>query len=552
MVSMTTTFAKPIAAKSLRKPVTALYLRISLDDDNQDISNSITNQQDLLSAYVAADPILSASEVLTFADDGWSGTSFERPHAKALLDMVKRGEVQTIIVKDISRWGRNYIEVSEYLDQIFPFLGVRFISVNDQYDSADHKGQTAPMGVAFSSIVHGIYSKELSVKVSQAQRVKAKKGEYVHGTNFYGYVRCKEKKNHLIVDEVAAAIVQRIFDMACEGMSTNQIAATLNADGVDSPLTHRIQSGHSTHGIKPLGEKSFWRSDRILRMLKDERYTGTMVSHKHKASSPGSKQRILLPKDEWVKAPNAHEAIISTEQFAKAQANLRKNKNVAGGTVANRPLFAGKIFCGHCQRAMAYKKTKNSHYRCANFKLNTGQGCYEGKVFVDNLAEIVLVTAKLEAQKALDLKEAQRLQRQKQTQDHSLSEKSVILADLKKLTTSVTLLEQHSMALYEKFTVGEVDRETYISAKAKNNAGLENSQTRIAELNQRLATIEEANASQATPNNEAILNRILTANEATEEVFALLDRVVVYDDEHIEIWFKFMDSLSAISNHKLS
>ena len=137
----------------------AFYLRLSLDDEKHSESESIASQRDLLRSYIKADSFLSVGEVLEFIDDGWSGTNFERPQVKRLLELVKRGGVRTILVKDLSRWGRNYPEVCEYLDQIFPFLGIRFVSVNDHYDSNDYKGQTAPIDVAFSSIMHDIYSK---------------------------------------------------------------------------------------------------------------------------------------------------------------------------------------------------------------------------------------------------------------------------------------------------------------------------------------------------------------------------------------------------------
>ena len=563
-----------IAESAKASDVTALYLRISLDDDNTDESDSIVNQRDLLSAYVAADPTLSAGEVLTFVDDGYSGTNFNRPQVKALLELVKRGGIQNILVKDLSRWGRNYPEVNEYLDQIFPFLGVRFISVNDQYDSIAHKGQTAPMGVAFSSIVHDIYSKELSAKVSQAHLAKAKKGEYVHGSNFYGYVRCAEKKNRLVVDDVAAVVVRLIFDMACEGMSTNEIAAALNAEGVDAPLTHRIKNGHNTKGMRTAGDKAFWNYGQILRMLKDERYTGTLVSHKYKVISPGSKKRKRLEEHEWVKVPNAHKAIISAEQFAKGQSNLRtinrggsNNNSISNKVIsnnapqsisANRSPFIGKVICGHCKRVMAHYKTINAYHLCPSIKMNTGLGCYDGNVYVNDLSVILLAAVKLEAQSILDLHEHpkhQALQQYKKLYDNQSQgytqiygspakyEKEYISSEFKKLTANVTLLEQRSMSLYEEFAEGKVDKDAYVTAKAKNSTDLEAAQNRIAELNQRLAEIEATSTAQSNIANDSVLHRVLAATEVTAEVMSLVDRIIVYDNERIEVQLAFGDSL---------
>jgi len=451
--------------KPVHKPTTALYLRISLDDDNQDASNSVVNQQDLLSAYVAADSILSAGEVLIFADDdGWSGTNFERPQVKALLDLVRRGAVQNIVVKDLSRWGRNYPEVSEYFDQIFPSLGVRFISVNDQYDSNDHKGQTAPMGVVFSSIVHDIYSKELSVKVKQAHVSKAKKGEYVVGTVPYGFIRPKEKDNRLVIDEAAAIVIRRLFNMASEGMQNTKIVATLNAEGIDSPLEHR-RNGRSTLALRPKAGRSFWDGHMLYRILGDERYTGTLVYAKtkkvsHNATS-GKKREVKLPESEWIRVPRALPAIISAELFERVNERRCKNKRGSQSSERNtqpRSPFVGKVVCGHCGQKLSLSQTRNPFFRCPSVKRNTGLGCYGGMVRVNDLSEVLLATAKLEAQKALELME----QRQSQKQAHSpvLAEKDSASSELKRLTANIALLEQHGMALYEAFAEGKVDRES--------------------------------------------------------------------------------------------
>jgi len=460
------------------------------------------------------------------------------------LDLVRRGGVQNIVVKDLSRWGRNYPEVSEYLDQIFPFLGVRFISVNDQYDSNDHKGQTAPMGVAFSSIVHDIYSKELSVKVSQAHLIRAKRGEYVHGSNFYGYVRSKEKKNLLVIDAVAAVTVRRIFDMVLEGLTTSKIAAALNTEGVDSPLIHRIKSGQSTHGLKPLGGKSFWNNAQILRILRDERYTGMMVTHRNKVPSPGSNKRIQLPEHEWVKTPNAHEAIISAEQFSKAQECLRVNKKTPRGISPDRSPYAGKIVCGHCERNMSQRYSQKPYHYCKSVKLSTGQGCYDGKVFISDLDEILLATLKLEAQKALDLMEQQRSQNQ--AHNPISVESDSISSEIKRLNANVALLEQRSLEIYEEFAEGKMGREAYVAAKATSSANLEVTLNRIFELSQRLAIIESLATTQPSIANESVLHRIITATDTTGEVMSLLDRMVIYDGGRIEVRFVFRNLLDAV------
>jgi len=452
---MTTTLKAPTERTNIKTSsvlhktttaVIALYLRISVDDDNYDTSDSIINQQDLLTAYVANDSVLSAGDVLIFADDGWSGTNFERPQVKTLLDMVRRGKVQTIIVKDLSRWGRNYPEVSQYIDQIFPFLGVRFISVNDRYDSNNHKGQTAPMDVAFSSLVHDIYSKELSFKIKQSHNAKAKKGEYVVGSVPYGFIRPKSRDNRLVIDEVVATVIRRIFDMASQGMQNGKIASILNSEGIDSPLEHRRNTGRSTLAIHPKAGCSYWDSPAIYRILYDERYTGTLVCFKSKKisqnatnSKEGAKRAIKLPKEEWVRVPDALPAIISTELFETVKASRRKyrrNNPSHNNNLQPCSPFTGKVVCGHCNKKLSLSQTSNPFFRCLYAKQNTGLECHSGKVRVHVLEEVLLATIKLEVQKILGLQDRQQEQK---LQSQASSEKDTAINSLAILTNSMCL-----------------------------------------------------------------------------------------------------------------
>jgi len=222
---------------------TALYIRLSDDDSGDRESNSVTNQRDLLTGFVSGHPVLNKTRIIEFADDGWSGTNFQRPAVTEMLDAIRTGGINCVVVKDLSRFGRNYVEVCEYLEQIFPFLGVRFIAVNDRYDSKTHTGSTAPLDVAFSAMRHGLYSKELSLKVRQSYAAKAAKGEFLCGVAPFGYMRSKTERNKLVIDEGAAATVRRIFDLAAEGRKTTEIAAVLNRENADTPLEYRRKRG---------------------------------------------------------------------------------------------------------------------------------------------------------------------------------------------------------------------------------------------------------------------------------------------------------------------
>lgn len=514
---------------------TALYLRISLDDENCAESESIANQRDLLRAYISADPALSSGEVLEFADDGWSGTNFERPQVKALLDLARQGNIKNIVVKDLSRWGRNYPEVNEYLDQIFPFLGIRFISVNDNYDSDHYIGSTAPMDLAFTSIIHDVYCKELSVKIRQSYAAKAKKGEYVNGTAPFGYVRSTEQKNLLVIDEPAAATVRRIFDMAEDGLSGAKIAAALNDEYVPTALENRKKNGRSTLGIPMDSDgRTYWSNSQVLKILRDERYTGVLVCFKTRRMVPGNRKQTKQPESEWLRVPNAHEAIVTAEKFAEVNAKLRRNKRTPRSIDPNRSVFTGKIICGHCGRAMRNQISKRPYHYCTGVKLKKGKGCFDGKVYIDDLAEAVLSAVTAEARKVIEVRE----NRSRNAQNKKSPSKDIASVELKKLYAHIALLEHRGISLYEDFACGKLDEESYLAFKAASNTELENAKKRIDELHCQCA---DSGASDSAA-NESLLQRALTATEITGEVFSLIEQIIVFDNERIEIRFAFGDT----------
>jgi len=299
--------------------------------------------------------------------------------------------------------------------------------------------------------------------------------------------------------------------------------------------------------------RSYWESAAIYRILNDERYTGTLVCFKSKRVSrnaTGSSSReVKLSQDDWVRVPDALPAIVSTEEFEKANAGRRRftRTKQANSTKSPRSPFVGKVVCGHCNQSLTLTKTNRPFFRCNNVKHNIGLGCYDGMVRVSDLEEVLLATAQLEARKALDLMEQQ--QNQKQALSHVSVENNSISSELKRLTANIALLEQRGMALYEAFAEGKVEREDYVAAKATNGVDLEATQNRIAELNQHLVEIENADTVQPNIADESILHCILAATETTGEVLSLLDRMIIYDGGRIEVQFGFSNPLA--TNEKI-
>ena len=278
--------------------VIAKYIRLSIEDSKSD-SLSIPNQRLLLDQHIAAMSITGA-EVREFVDNGCSGTNFERPAVQELLELARLSQVNCVLVKDFSRFGRNAIEVGYFIERVFPLFGIRFISVSDGFDSADHVGDTGGMEVSFKFIMHEYYSRDLSKKIKSAKHEKMRRGEYITKNCAFGY---KKVGNQLEIDDPAADTVRLIFRLAHEGKTTSQIRDVL------------LEAGKATPKLD---------TSAILKILRDEQYVGTYVAGKTEIIDVGSKKAVPKDESEWVKIPNHHPAIVSQEVFDIVQTRFRK------------------------------------------------------------------------------------------------------------------------------------------------------------------------------------------------------------------------------------
>ena len=247
----------------------ALYMRISNEDAGGGESNSIGNQRDLLRQFVRNRREFDGCTVMEFLDDGYTGMNFDRPGVQKMLSMAGN-PIRCIIVKDFSRFGRNLVDVGDYLDQIFPFLGVRFIAVNENYDSQESIGSPVSLDVSLKAMIYEMYSRDISEKVRCVQREKMKKGEYLCAIAFYGYKRSETKKNRLEIDGPAAETVRRIFRMAAEGTKPTQIASVLNAEHIPAPLAYRRENHtDGMRGWKVAGDTAYWSRENVRRIISD-------------------------------------------------------------------------------------------------------------------------------------------------------------------------------------------------------------------------------------------------------------------------------------------
>lgn len=337
----------------------AAYQRISRADgdlgkDGKDKSNSIENQKELIQRYISCKESLQNVPVMDFVDDGYTGSNFDRPGFQQMMDGVRNGKIDTIIVKDLSRFGRDYIGVGEYMEQIFPLLGVRLIAINDNYDSNNYKGTTLGMDVVVSNLVNTMYCRDAGKKLRTANQVKWRKGITTASAAPFGYQFDPDKKGAFIIDLPAAKIVRRIFDLAILGLGTREIAMMLNDENVPVPSVYNKENKaygkETTYTIAPV---ILWDSSRVWKILTAYVYTGAMVLGKTKTLISGKSIVRTVPKGQQFITEGTHEAIVSREEFEKAQLVIKSNSHKVLMGRVDFPL-KGKVRCGNCRRVMAH------------------------------------------------------------------------------------------------------------------------------------------------------------------------------------------------------
>lgn len=297
-----------------------MYLRISVEDEKTAESSSIASQRDILTRFLDGHAELSRCRRMEFCDDGHSGTNLNRPAITSLLRKIRSGEVCCVVVKDISRLGRSYIEVGNCLERVFPFLGVRFISVNDSYDSGAKAAED--IGIALKTLVYDLYSKDISVKSKSGLDAKKRRGEFAASSPVYGYMKSRDSRNKLEIDEDAAKIVRNIFKLASEGKRAKEIADMLNEAGVPARSSYKARK-FGGKDRKRGNSGSRWSAGDIREVVGYECYIGAAVANKTERKVIGQ-PCIDVPKERWTVVPDAHPPIVGRQEFDSAQRLLRR------------------------------------------------------------------------------------------------------------------------------------------------------------------------------------------------------------------------------------
>ena len=356
--------------------ITALYCRLSQDDGREGDSNSISNQKEILLAYAQRNNFPNPQ---FFTDDGFSGTTFDRPSFIQMENLVEQGLVDTIIVKDLSRFGRNYLQVGYYTEILFPKKGVRFIAINNNVDSATPQDNDF---TPFLNIMNEWYAKDTSNKIKAIFKSRMKDGMRCSGSIPYGYKRKPDDKQTLIVDEPAAEVVRKIFRLVCQGNSTTAIAEMLTAEKVLIPSAYAALNQPKNCRHKNVADPYRWSATTVGYILDRQEYLGHTVLGKSICENFKTKQRRAATPDELMIFPDTHEAIIDQDTWDIARKIRSKKKpRVANGTYSHR--LSGLVYCADCGSRMGYISPEANHskthydsdsaFQCGNYRSKSGE-----------------------------------------------------------------------------------------------------------------------------------------------------------------------------------
>ncbi|MGN0803254.1 MAG: recombinase family protein [Candidatus Faecivicinus sp.] len=512
----------------------AIYLRLSQEDIDvrrnaaRDESNSISAQRSLIVQHLDQTPDLAELPRLEFCDDGFSGANFDRPEFQRMIELVKAGEISCIVVKDLSRFGRDYLEVGDYLEHIFPFLGIRFKSINDHYDSRNHDGKTVGMDIAFRNLVYDYYSKDLSSKVKTAMRCRQEKGEFI--TCFtYGYKPSPENKHRMVIDEPAAEIVREIFNAVLAGRSTSEIAADLNARGVPTPKEYKgVRRKEKT--------EPQWTHPRIACMIRNIKYAGVMANHTRESRHIRDKNQRRVPVEKWILHPDAHEAIIPREKWDRANEMLRSPRKVRR-SVLDQPDRV--YYCVHCGRKLRKTYGADQYYTCISAKYQREGECASIRLKRSEMEEILVSALRTQLSLVKVSKE--------ETRNQQRSASEACCNAIGRMEKELARVQQKKLERYEAYRSGEISREDFICIKehlALKAEELAAQKAHHEQAYQALLNAQQQQAERTAGFTQA--EKALAGFDAglREHLYEAIERVLVTSNEEIEIEWVFADAFT--------
>lgn len=517
----------------------AVYVRLSKEDGDKIESDSITSQKDILSEFVNHKDDIKISDF--YIDDGWSGANFERPEFSRMMSDIYAKKVNCVIVKDLSRFGRNYADSSRYIDDIFVKLNIRFIALNSGVDTVcEHTNPaTQCITVGIQNVINESYIANTSVSIRGALDINRKQGKFIGSFATYGYLKDPDDHHKLVIDDEAAEVVRTIFKWFIEGKSVIGITKNLNALGIPNPSEYKRQKGFNyKHTNK--NNDGLWCDSTVRRMLRNQMYIGNMVQGKNTNLSYKIKKCRAKPKEEWIIVESTHEPIIDKETFEKAQSLFNRNTRTSPKKT-EVDLFSGFVKCADCHRAMSKKVNNHAYgvykyYRCVTASKKSKTACSPHSIRIDVLEKTVLssiqnmIDTAVELEKILD-----KINKQAVKNGDTLTKKA-----LDKLKSDRENIKKISLDLYPDYKANIITLDEYTTLK-------ENMASKIADLDIKIAEYEKTiETEKSTQINQSDFIKKFTQFGKIDKLnrpilCELVDSILVHKNGDITINFKFMD-----------
>lgn len=522
----------------------AIYIRLSREDGDKEESDSVGNQRKLLTEYVSRHDDFILYDI--YIDDGYTGTNFNRPAFQKMIADIEDKKVNCVVVKDLSRFGRDYIDTGRYLERIFPELGVRFISVSDNIDSIK---QAYDMLLPIKNIFNEQYARDISNKIQATVKSKQKAGEFIGAFTSYGYKKSPVNKNKLVIDEYASEVVKRIFAMYAQGIGKQSIAKQLNAEGILCPSEYKKLNGENYKNCNRLKTTSYWTYSTINTMLHNEMYIGNMIQGKKHQRMRGKQHKV--DKENWVRVENTHEPIIDRDTWDKVRKLLsKKHRDIDLET--NKNIFAGFIKCGDCGRSMMKNfwrradGSKSYSFYCGTYKRSGKDYCTPHTLPFQVLNDIVLGDLKAIIRNVENLQEL--IKKQSCTE---LKIKNSTNTELIKVKAELERVKKLKKSIYEDYKDELISKEEYLSYR-------EDYQQKEALYSKQIETLEAKKKETVTEDafETPWLKRLLELKDIEELdrdiVVEMIDEITVYENRKIKIRYNFGDELEHLFSNVYS
>lgn len=515
----------------------ALYIRLSHEDGDKSESDSVVNQKKLLSAFVDHQPDIDLAEY--YVDDGWSGASFNRPDFMRMMSDVYAGQVNCVIVKDSSRFGRNASESGRYIGEIFPKFGVRYIAVNDAIDSGRSQGVAIDfLNNSMRGMINEYYVAANSESIRSTLDMERRRGDFIGAFAKYGYKKDHADHHKLVIDEEAAQTVRMIFDLYLQGSGIRTIVRHLNERGIPNPSAYKRQQGFNYHS-RTIGKSALWSDKTVRRTLQDEMYIGTMVQGKFKKINYKDKAMRACDEIDWIRVENTHEAIIRPDDFARVQRMLGSHAKASAKT-GEISLFSGLLRCADCGHALIKKVNHNPdktylYYRCSTY-CKSKNACSAHTIRYEKLYDAVLLTIQQMVAVAVNADEVIKEMRLHRSASVSADVEKQIKAQEQELEKVKNLLAD----LYPDYKSGILNKEQYLMNKQK----YEQRQKQLT------SSIDSLKTSHNAPDNENYTNAFIehfkrhgNIDRLTRPLLTeLVDHITVHENGGLDITFNFRDA----------